>query len=128
MVGGPEKILLVEDNDLVGQHVAGQLAEMGYGVVRASQATEALVRLMQQPDIDLMLSDVVMPGGMNGQALADLARTRNSKLKILLTSGYADENCGVPSPQASAVYPLLRKPYRRQDLAHKLRQILEADA
>lgn len=128
VVGGPEKILLVEDNDLVGQHVAGQLAEMGYGVVRASQATEALVRLMQQPDIDLMLSDVVMPGGMNGQALADLARTRNSKLKILLTSGYADENCGVPSPQASAVYPLLRKPYRRQDLAHKLRQILEADA
>jgi len=83
-------ILLVEDDDEVAGLVADMLRELGYGVTRAAGAGAALGALAEARPIDLILSDIMMPGAMNGLDLAREARRRRPSLLILLTSGYAD--------------------------------------
>jgi CheY-like chemotaxis protein len=91
LVGGQESILVVEDNDQVRQHVAAQLVGLGYQVKEAASAAEALAILDSGWSIDLLFTDVVMPGGMNGKQLADAVRLRQPALKILFTSGYTED-------------------------------------
>ena len=124
IVGGREHILVVEDDALVREHLIGQLKGLGYRVTGAASGHEALERLARHADIDLLFTDVVMPGGMNGRQLADAARLDRPDLKVLFTSGYT-ENAIVHHGRLDRGVHLLSKPYRRQELASKLRRVLD---
>jgi PAS domain S-box-containing protein len=120
---GSERILVVEDDDLVRQHVMILLKNLGYQATSARNAAEALAALKTSDGFDLLFTDVVMPGGINGLQLADEAHKLHPGLPVLLSSGYTDATL----PQAGSPngnFHLLRKPYRRQDLATKIRAAL----
>lgn len=121
---GTEKILVVEDDPLVRQHVTGQLKTLGYQVHACSNAEDAIDVIMQLPDIDLLFTDVVMPGSMNGRQLADATRNLRPDIKVLFTSGYT-ENAIVHHGRLDRGVHLLNKPYRRQELAAKVRKVLD---
>ncbi|MBU8540943.1 PAS domain S-box protein [Falsiroseomonas tokyonensis] len=123
--GGTEKLLVVEDDPLVRDHVAGQLRELGYRVVIAGHAAAALEALRLRDDFDLLLTDVVMPGGMNGHALAQEALRIRPGLRVLYTTGYTEDGI-VHDGRLDPDVLLLKKPYRRRDLAEKVRQALDA--
>ena len=121
---GCETILVVEDDaDVLGIAVEG-LVDLGYRVITAMHAAEALEILRGNDDIDLLFSDVIMPGGMNGAQLAVEARRLRPRLKVLLTSGYTASTLtlehGLPEN-----LEVLGKPYRREDLASKLRLVID---
>lgn len=121
--GGQERILIVEDDELVRQHVMNQLRDFGYQIKAASSAQEALDILKNEP-FDLLFSDVVMPGGMNGPQLVEQAQQLYPAMKVLFTSGYT-ENAIVHHGRLDPGVKLLSKPYRRQDLADKIREALD---
>lgn len=120
---GTEKILLVEDDDLVREHVSAQLRGLGYRVVSVSSGNAAMEALNQFPDIDLLFTDIMMPGGMNGRELAERARILRPELRILFTSGYSEAAWPGSAIREPGI-ALLQKPYRRRDLAQKLRAAL----
>jgi CheY-like chemotaxis protein len=120
-----ELILVVEDNATVRKSVVRQLQKLGYRTLEAEDGHEALALLERDPRIDLLFSDVVMPGGMSGRQLAAAVRRRRPGLKILLTSGFPDKaGDGRARERREQV---LGKPYRQRDLALKLREILETE-
>ncbi|QYO75210.1 PAS domain S-box protein [Devosia salina] len=121
-LGGRELILIVEDDRLVRENLANQLERLGYRVHTAGSGDQALQVLEETPDIDLLFTDVVMPG-MNGRQLADRALALRPGLKILFTSGYT-ENAIVHHGRLDRGVDLLSKPYRRDQLAAKLRKML----
>ncbi len=121
---GAEKILLVEDNDLVRQYSSSQLSALGYDVVETSSGPEALELLQKRDDFDLLFTDIVMPGGMNGRQLADAARELHPQLLVLYTSGYTD-NAIVHHGRLDPGAHLLNKPYGRAELARKIREVLD---
>ncbi|MCM2563739.1 PAS domain S-box protein [Lutimaribacter sp. EGI FJ00013] len=123
IIGGEETILVVEDDGLVREHVVAQLKGLGYRVFQASAGPEALEILQQVPEIDLLFTDVVIPGGMGGRAVADAARQLHPGIKVLFTSGYT-ENSIVHNGKLDPGVELLSKPYRREQLAMKLRKVL----
>lgn len=123
--GGTETVLVVEDDRLVRQHVIAQLKALGYRVFEAADARSALDILQQTPDIALLFTDVVMPGGMGGRELSEAALNLRPDLKVLFTSGYT-ENSIVHNGKLDPGVELLSKPYRREQLAQKLRKILDA--
>ena len=124
MRGGSERILLVEDDDLVRAHVARQLGDLGYQVVAVRSGTEALATLQSGAAIDLLFTDIVMPGGMDGQQLAAQVSERWPSLPILFTSGYSEQAVLHQERLAQGSY-FLAKPFRHQELAAKLRSILD---
>ena len=124
LIGGTELILVVEDDDLVRQHLSTQLKYLGYRVLNASNGPKALTIINEHPDIDLLFTDVVMPGGMNGRELADMAKVIKPGLKVLFTSGYT-ENAIVHQGRLDAGVELLHKPYRRQQMSLKVRKVLD---
>ncbi len=119
---GAESILLVEDDELVREHVESQLLSLGYRVRSVGDGQEALIVLKQNADIDLLFTDVVMPGGINGRQLADEARKLRPGLPVLFTSGYT-ENAIVHHGRLDRGVHLINKPYRRQELAAKIRVV-----
>ena len=122
---GRESILLVEDDKLVRTHTENQLIELGYRVTSATSPAEAMkiARLIGKPD--LLLTDIVMPGGENGCELAARMRERWPDLKVLCTSGYADRAIeGLADGLADGIH-FLGKPFRRKDLALKVREVLD---
>ncbi len=121
--GGREHILVVEDDVLVREHVVTLLQGLGYRVTSAESGQQALAVIAENADIDLLFTDVVMPGGINGRQLADRASTLRPELKILFTSGYT-ENAIVHHGRLDPGVQLLSKPYRRQELATKVRKVL----
>lgn len=121
---GTEKVLLVEDDPLVQQHVSDQLKSLGYKVIACSNARNALDVVMQLTDIDLLFTDIVMPGSMNGRELAEATRKLRPNIKILFSSGYT-ENAIVHHGRLDRGVHLLNKPYRRQELASKVRKVLD---
>lgn len=121
--GGAEAILLVEDDELVRIHVGSQLTALGYTVVAVVDGHEALGAIKQGINFDLLFTDIVMPGGMNGKQLADAVREFRPDLPILFTSGYA-ENAIAHQGQLDPGVSLLSKPYSRGDLARKVRAAL----
>jgi PAS domain S-box-containing protein len=127
IVGGHEHILVVEDDGLVREHLISQLKGLGYRVSGAGSGKEALDMLARLPDVDLLFTDVVMPGGMNGRQLADAALRERPGLKVLFTCGYT-ENAIVHHGRLDRGVQLLSKPYRRQELAAKLRRVLDEPA
>ena len=120
--GGAERILLVEDDLSVLRLTTDLLQGLGYTVVSASTAEEALCRLRSDGAIDLMFSDVVMPGGMTGITLSQIAEQEFPNLKILLTSGFI----GQQGLREGAGHGLLDKPYDPSDLATRVRALLDA--
>jgi len=122
--GGWEKVLLVEDDALVREHVATQLRELGYDVTVVPEAAKALDALRAQPGFDLLFTDIVMPGGMNGLDLAGEARALHPGLRVLLTSGYTENALSQHGAMEPGVL-LLKKPYRRRDLAEAIRRAMD---
>ncbi|MDT8397651.1 MAG: PAS domain S-box protein [Pseudomonadales bacterium] len=122
-VAGTEKILLVEDDDLVREYAQEQLKALGYQVISANNGVDALALLKEIPDFDLLFTDIVMPGGMNGPQLAAAAAQIRSGLPVLYTSGYT-ENAVVHHGRLDQGVELLQKPYRPQDLGRKIREVL----
>ncbi len=120
--GGTEIILLVEDDDAVRQVALTALQSFGYTVIAAANGPAALALLAQRPDVDLLFTDVVMPG-MNGRALADAARQIRPGLRVLYTSGYT-EDAIVHHGRLDTDALLLGKPYRRSELDSAIRKAL----
>ncbi|MCK1652453.1 PAS domain S-box protein [Bradyrhizobium sp. 149] len=123
IAGGDEKILIVEDDALVRQYVVTQIKSLGYTALEAANAAEALTIIDADKDIDLLFTDVIMPGNMNGRQLADEAARRRPELKTLFTSGYT-ENAIVHHGRLDSGVLLLAKPYRKSELAKMLRTAL----
>jgi len=122
---GSETILVVEDDADVRAFVGGQLRELGYRVIEAADGPQAQQILDSDQPIDLLFTDVVMPGGMTGRQLADAARVRRPSLKAVFTSGYT-ENSIVHQGKLDKGVSFLSKPFRRQDLALKVRETLDS--
>ncbi len=121
---GTETILLVEDDEAVRHLARGHLRALGYPVLQARDGTQALELLDRHPQIDLLFTDIVMPGGLSGRQLADVARQRRPGLRVLFTSGYSDDaitHHGRLDPGVE----LLSKPYRRAELAARIRALLD---
>ena len=123
--GGDETVLVVEDDPLVRQHVIAQVTSLGYRTLAAGNAAEALDVLERHPEIDLLFTDVIMPGAMNGRQLAEAAQKQRRSLKTLFTSGYT-ENAIVHHGRLDAGVLLLAKPYRKPELARMIRIALDA--
>jgi CheY-like chemotaxis protein len=102
-----------------------QLRDLGYRVVEAADGPKAQKILDSNQPIDLMVTDVVMPGGMTGRQLADLAQRQRPNLKTLYTSGYTEDSISHQGKLDPGVH-FLSKPFRRQDLAIKIRAVLDA--
>jgi len=120
---GTETILVVEDDPFVRSFVAMRLESLGYSVVAAIDGNDALRKLRTDIHIDILFTDIVMPGGINGWELADLAKQIRPGLPVLLTSGYALETL-VQQGRLEAGAMVLAKPYRRDALARRLREIV----
>ena len=123
--GGQETILVVEDDHLVRTFVVGQIQSLGYTTLAAINAAEALTVIDGPEAIDLLFTDMIMPGAMNGRQLADAALLRRESLKVLFTSGYSSEAI-IHHGQLDAGVLLLAKPYRKSDLARMIRAALAA--
>ena len=121
--GGNETILVVEDDALVRKYVITQIAGLGYATLQASNAAEALKIVESGVPIDLLFTDVIMPGAMNGRQLVDAATKLRPTLHVLFTSGYT-ENAIVHHGRLDAGVLLLAKPYRRPELAKMIRVAL----
>jgi CheY-like chemotaxis protein len=117
-----ETILAVEDNAELRRVLVRQLTTAGYRVVEADHARAAIDKIENGETIDLLLTDIVMPGGMNGYELARVAVQLRPNLKILLTSGFSDIVRGGVVETSST--PILRKPYRKEELLRLVRETL----
>jgi signal transduction histidine kinase len=119
---GHETVLVVEDNAEVLELAVATISDLGYRVLTAADGPSALKIVQGDEPIDLLFSDIVMPGGMNGFELINRARVIRQDLKSLVTSGYANvHRPGADRPDV----PLLLKPYRRGDLAQSIRMALD---
>jgi PAS domain S-box-containing protein len=121
--GGHETILVVEDDPLVQGYAIAQLGSLGYRTMVASDGAAALALVDQGAAFDLLFTDVIMPGGMNGKELAEAIRKRRPAMKVLFTSGYADSAI-VHDGHLDPGVALLKKPYRKAELSQKIRDVL----
>ncbi len=125
--GAAVKVLVVEDEADVRRHATSSLHSLGYSVLEAPDGPSGLDLLKQDPGVDILFTDLVLPKGMSGVELARQARTLKPDLKVLLTSGYSEDvfqQHGRPEEGTR----LLRKPYRRKELAEALRSALKDHA
>jgi PAS domain S-box-containing protein len=124
--GGHEKIFVVEDDRLVRDYVLTQLHSLGYATLDAANGAEAVAIVEGGHAFDLLFTDVIMPGAMNGRQLADEIARRRPGLKVLFTSGYT-ENAIIHHGRLDSGVLLLAKPYRKSDLAAMIRKALEGN-
>jgi len=126
-VGKPEeKILIVEDEEYVRHHGADILSELGYKVLVASDGRMALALLEKNRDVGLLFTDIGLPGGMNGRQLADEARHRYPRLKVLFMTGYAGRGALAQAADSGPVMELIIKPFSYAALAAKVREVFNA--
>jgi PAS domain S-box-containing protein len=121
---GNARILVVDDNPGVLEEAVDQLTSLGYRVISASNGAEAL-KLLERDNVDLLFTDVVMPGELAGRALAARAMEMHPGLKVLFASGYF-EGALVVKGQLETDVQFLAKPYRRKELAEKIEKVLRA--
>ncbi len=134
LAGRGERVLVVEDDEPVRRLMAGLLRDMNYKVLEAGDGPQALEVADKVPDLDLLVTDMVMPGGMNGVALASRLRGQHPNLPVLYVSGYSDRplpgaKVDSTEPHADGTGPVdrhLGKPFNRRALARAVRQTLEA--
>jgi two-component system cell cycle sensor histidine kinase/response regulator CckA len=125
--GGAETILLVEDQSRVRKLAKRSLSELGYRVLEAEDGATAMKVFEAQTAVDLLFSDIVMPGDMNGRTLARWALQRRPRVKVLLTTGFSEQEASKRS-MANGDFPLLRKPYTEEKLARAVRAVLDTKA
>jgi CheY-like chemotaxis protein len=116
-------VLVVEDDPLVRSYAVMTLESLGYKVIAAVDGNDALQKLRSGTHVDVLFTDIVMPGGINGWELADSAQQERPGLTVLLTTGYSLETL----TKYGRLRPgrvLLTKPYRKADLASRMREIL----
>jgi PAS domain S-box-containing protein len=123
--GGSETILIVEDDEMVREFVTAQVRSLGYATLCAAQAVEALALVESGAAFDLLFTDMMMPGAMNGRRLAEEIAKRRPKLRVLFTSGYT-ENAIIHQGRLDPGVLLLAKPYRKSELAQMIRTALDA--
>ena len=123
---GTETILVVEDDDALRSYTVETLAELGYRVLPATNGAVALEILDSGNDIDLLFTDVVMPGGLNGRQLADEAVRRRPGLKVLFTTGYT-RNAIVHHGRLDPGVEMVGKPFSSDELIRKVRAILDGN-
>jgi CheY-like chemotaxis protein len=120
---GCERILVVEDDPRVRRVAVSRLLDAGYAVVEAANGSEALDIFPNYPDIALLFTDIVMPGGIAGDELAQRVRVLRPDMKVLFTSGYAEPT--VAGRQLAEEGSWLKKPYTARELAVRLRELLD---
>ena len=123
---GTETILVVEDDDALRSYTVETLAELGYRVLPATNGAAALEILDSGNDIDLLFTDVVMPGGLNGRQLADEAVRRRPGLKVLFTTGYT-RNAIMHHGRLDPGVEMVGKPFSSDELIRKVRAILDGN-
>jgi len=122
--GGDETILVVEDDRLVREHALTQLRSLGYTTLAAANAAEALAVVEAGHRINLLFTDMIMPGSMNGHQLASEVQRRRLGIKVLFTSGYT-ENAIIHHGRLDSGVLLLAKPYRKSEMARMIRKALD---
>jgi CheY-like chemotaxis protein len=123
VIGGTDVILLVEDDEDVRATTADMLSDLGYNVLKARDADDAMAIIDSGASIELLFTDVVMPGALDAAGLARRMQLRLPGVPVLFTSGYTD-NAIVHGGRLDAGVELLSKPYTRDELARKLRKVL----
>lgn len=118
------RILLVDDEEELRIALAELLTELGYGVLQARAGPEALALIASEPPIDLLVTDIGLPGAMNGPRLAEAAREQRPGLKVLFITGYADRSGERPKVQQSGMEMML-KPFSLEDFANKIAALLD---
>lgn len=124
IAGGSETVLVVEDDDAVRDITVSMLADLGYTVLKARDADSGLAIIESGVSIDLLFTDVVMPGRLKSSELARKAKERRPDIEVLFTSGYT-ENSIVHGGRLDPGVNLLSKPYGRETLARKIRMLLD---
>ncbi len=122
--GGAETILVVDDRPELAELARSILEDAGYAVLTAANGRSALEVLDGRPEVDMLFSDLIMPGGMNGVVLAREAKRRRPKLRVLLTTGYAEASLE-RDDAGGTEFELIDKPYRRADLVRRVRLVLD---
>lgn len=121
---GHETILIVDDEEDLLDFIKDSLEALGYQIVTANNGEQALEQLDKKLDIDLLFSDVVMPGNINGYELAEQAKEKYTHLKVLLASGFTNKAIA-HNAQAGFDANLLGKPYTHTELAKRIRALLD---
>ena len=121
---GTETILVVDDRPEVAELARAILEEFGYTILIAHDGREAMEVMRGEQPLDMLFTDLIMPGGMNGVMLAREARRQRPRIKVLLTTGYADESVGEHTA-GTPEFDLIHKPYSRSELARRVRIILD---
>jgi CheY-like chemotaxis protein len=123
--GSGETVLIVDDEPTVRMLVADTLAELGYTSIEAADAASGMKVLESDVRIDLLITDIGLPGGMNGRQMADAARQRRPDLKVLFITGYA-ENAAIGNGHLQPGMQVLSKPFAMEKLALRIKSIIEA--
>ena len=124
--GGSETVLLVEDDPYVRESTRIVLESLGYTVVAAEDGREALANLDDSPDVALLLTDIVLPGGMSGVELAKEARNRHPDIRLLYMSGYASSAANYDAALKPGVN-FIPKPFRMTAIDRAIRGILDRE-
>jgi len=124
MPSGRETVLVVEDDSMVREFVVRQLKSFGYAVLEAADGPTAVEVMSSSAEIDLVFTDLVMPNGMTGRDVAEAAQRLRPEIKLLFTSGYG-QNVILYQGKLDPRVPLLRKPYRKAELAKVIREVLD---
>jgi CheY-like chemotaxis protein len=122
--GEGEVVLVIDDEPTIRMLVADLLTEAGYAAIEAADGPAGLKVLESNARIDLLITDVGLPGGMNGRQVADAARVSRPNLKVLFITGYA-ENAVIGQGQLSDGMFIMTKPFQMDLLAHRVREIIE---
>jgi len=121
--GSGETVLVVDDEPSVRMLIVEVLEELGYLAIEAGEGPAALKLLQSVPRVDLLITDLALPGGVDGRELADRARTLKSGIRVLFITGYA-ENAVISNGQLEPGVQLLHKPFSIQVLASRIKDIL----
>ena len=117
--------MVVDDEPSIRTLIREVLNEAGYGAIEAAEGPSALRALAAAPRIDLLITDVGLPGGMNGRQVADAARSLRPHLKVLFITGYA-ENAAVGDGHLPRGMSLMTKPFAMEDMARKIGDMLKS--
>ena len=123
--GGTELILVVDDNAEVRRTAVDIFGSLGYRVLEAANGHQALEQFAQHPEIALVFSDVMLPGGTLGSQLVQKLRERRTELRILMTSGFSESGI-MHRGVLDGTIELLQKPYKVEELARRVRALLDA--
>jgi PAS domain S-box-containing protein len=123
--GEGETVLIVDDEPTIRMLIGDTLSELGYRAIEVADGASGLKILESDVNIDLLITDVGLPGGMNGKEMADLARTKRPKLKVLFITGYA-ENAAITNGHLEPRMEVMSKPFSMDKLAARIRSIIES--